>query len=118
MNRICKECGDRLVGREDKKFCCDACRNTFNNRINRDVSNHMRNVNNNLRRNYRILSELNPTGKARTTRAKLAAMGFDFNCCTGIQTTRGGKTYFRLYNQGYLTLENGAFLLVKKDAFP
>ena len=27
----CLECGDAIAGREDKKFCCDGCRNSYNN---------------------------------------------------------------------------------------
>jgi hypothetical protein len=57
----------KIVGREDKKFCSDGCRN--NNKINKDSTNFMRNINNKLRKNYRILSELNVEGKSKTTRA-------------------------------------------------
>ena len=43
MKRTCSECGDNIVGRIDKKFCCDACRNSFNNRVNKDSKNLIRN---------------------------------------------------------------------------
>jgi hypothetical protein len=45
----------KIVGREDKKFCSDG-RNAYNNKINKDSTNFMRNINNKLRKNYRILS--------------------------------------------------------------
>ena len=69
--KTCLECGEKIVGREDKKFCSDSCRNAYNNKINKDSTNYMRNINNKLRKNYRILSELNVEGKTKTTRAKL-----------------------------------------------
>ena len=75
----CLECGEKIVGREDKKFCSDGCRNAYNNKINKDSNNYMRNINNKLRKNYRILSELNTEGKSKTTRAKLFSKGFDFD---------------------------------------
>ena len=32
----CLECSEKIVGREDKKFCSDGCRNSYNNKINKD----------------------------------------------------------------------------------
>jgi predicted nucleic acid-binding Zn ribbon protein len=115
MIKACLECNEKIVGREDKKFCSDGCRNAYNNKINRDSNNYMRNINNKLRRNYRILSELNPCGKSKTTRSNLAGKGFDFEFFTSIRRTRTGNTCFYLYNQGYVILENDLCTLVKKD---
>jgi hypothetical protein len=115
MNKTCLECGEKIVGREDKKFCSDGCRNSYNNKINKDSTNFMRNVNNKLRKNYRILSALNVDGKSKTTRTKLLSKGFDFEFFTNILNTKTGNTYYFLYDQGYLALENDYFMLVKKD---
>ena len=115
MNKTCLECSEKIVGREDKKFCSDGCRNSYNNKINKDSTNFMRNVNNKLRKNYRILSALNVDGKSKTTRAKLLSKGFDFEFFTNILNTKTGNTYYFLYDQGYLALENDYFMLVKKD---
>ena len=64
MSKTCLECNEKIVGREDKKFCSDACRNAYNNKINKDSTNYMRNVNNKLLKNYRILLDLNIDGKS------------------------------------------------------
>ena len=111
----CLECGDVIAGREDKKFCCDCCRNSYNNKINKDTNNYMRNINNKLRKNYRILSELNANKKTKTTRAKLLDKGFDFEFYTNQLQTKTGKTYHFVYNQGYLNSDKQQFILVKKD---
>lgn len=113
--KTCLECGDKLVGREDKKFCSDGCRNTYNNKINKDSTNFMRNVNNKLRKNYRILSALNVDGKGKTTKSKLLSKGFDFEFFTNILETKTGNTYFFVYDQGYRVLEDEYFMLVKKE---
>lgn len=113
--KTCLECTETIVGREDKKFCSDACRNAFNNKINKDSNNFMRTVNNKLRKNYRILVELNTDGKSKTTRARLLSKGFDFELYTNIMKTKNGNTYHFLYDQGYLALENDNYMLVKKD---
>jgi hypothetical protein len=68
-----------------------------------------------LRKNYRILSELNIEGKAKTTRAKMLSKGFDFDFFTNILQTKTGNTYYFLYDQGYLPLDNDFYMLVKKD---
>jgi predicted nucleic acid-binding Zn ribbon protein len=111
----CLECNEKIIGREDKKFCSDGCRNAYNNKMNKDSTNLMRNVNNKLRKNYRILTDLNPEGKAKTTRTKLLSKGFDFEFFTSIYTTKSGNVYYFLYDQGYMVLENESYILVKKD---
>ncbi|MCS6819456.1 MAG: hypothetical protein NZ522_05840 [Chitinophagales bacterium] len=114
--RTCLECGAKLVGRADKKFCSDACRITWNNRRNSDTTNYMAVVNNILRKNRRILLTLNPGGKTRISREKLLEHGFDFTYFTSQYKTREGAVYHFCYEQGYLELDNHHYLLVvKKD---
>ena len=99
----------------DKKFCSDYCRNAYNNKINKESKNLIRNTNNRLRKNYKILTELNFTGKTKITRRKLFDRGFDFHFFTSIYTTKNGNTYYYIYDQGYLLLENELYLLIKKE---
>ncbi|MCV9927944.1 hypothetical protein OIU83_09785 [Flavobacterium sp. LS1R49] len=113
--KTCLECSEKIVGREDKKFCSDSCRNAYNNKINKDSTNFMRNVNNKLRKNYRILSELNTDGKSKSTKSKMLSKGFDFQFFTNILETKTGNTYYFLYDQGYRSLEDDYFMLVKKE---
>ena len=114
MIKSCLECGDKIIGREDKKFCGDGCRNAFNNKMNKDQNNLMRNINNKLRKNYRILCELNPEGKTKINRNTMISKGFDFDYCTSILKTKTGNTYYFMYDYGYMETENRNFVLVKK----
>lgn len=111
--KTCLECSDKLAGREDKKFCSDGCRNAYNNKINKDSNNFMRNINNRLRRNYRILSELNAGGETTTSRHNLLNKGFDFEYFTNIHQSRSGNTYYFLYNQGYRLLDNDQYMIIR-----
>ncbi len=111
----CLECEIPIIGRIDKKFCSDYCRNTYNNKVNSDSKNLIRNTNNRLKKNYKILSELNTSGKTKVTRNKLNNQNFNFNYFTSIYTTKVGKVYYYIYDQGYLELENDYYLLIKKD---
>lgn len=110
----CQECGGKISGRVDKKFCSDPCRVAYNNRIRSDETNFMRNVNNTLRKNRRILMELNPSGKTRVAREQLSARGFDFSFFTSEYKTREGSVYHYCYEQGYLEIDKDWFLLVVK----
>ncbi len=115
MQKQCPECDGKIVGREDKKFCSDYCRNAYNNKVNKDSKNLIRNTNNRLRKNYKILSDLNKSGKTKVNRVKLLDQNFDFNFFTSIYITKTGNTYFYIYDQGYLPLENEYYLLIKRE---
>lgn len=114
MHKACLECGEKIIGRIDKKFCSDYCRNSFNNNLNKDSKNLLRNINNRLRKNYRILEELNPVDKTKSSKARLLSMGFSFEYFTNIYITRKGKIYYFVYDQGYLQLDGEYYALVKK----
>jgi predicted nucleic acid-binding Zn ribbon protein len=114
-SRTCPVCGDKFTGRIDKKFCSDQCRTEYNNRTNKEATNYMRNINGVLRKNRKILLELNPEGKIKIPKKKLIDRGFNFKIFTSIYTTRNGNTYYFCYEQGYLPLEDDFYALVRKD---
>jgi predicted nucleic acid-binding Zn ribbon protein len=111
-DRYCLECGIKLTGRVDKKFCSDQCRNTYNNRLNKDETAYMSNVNRILRKNRRILKELTPEGKAKVKKQTLISRDFNFKYFTNIYKTKEGKIYYFCYEHGYLPLDNDYFALV------
>jgi hypothetical protein len=110
--RKCQECNETFTGRIDKKFCSDQCRNTYNNRLNSDSSNHVRNINNILRKNRRILQELNPVDKAKVSKEKMLTKGFNFSYYTNTLITAKGATYYFCYEYGYLPLDEKNYFLV------
>ncbi|WP_419870659.1 hypothetical protein [Chryseobacterium sp. CT-SW4] len=112
----CLECGEKIMGRSDKKFCNDACRNAYNNKQNKDSNNLMRNINNKLRKNYRILREVNTEGKTKILRSKLHALGFDFEYFTHLKVYKNGSEYKFIYDYGYKFLEDNFVLIVRNQA--
>ena len=110
----CLECGGKIIGRADKKFCSDQCRVSYNNKLNRDETAYMNNVTNILRKNRRILLDLNPTGKTKVNREKLNTKGFDFTYFTSQYVTKEGAVYHFCYEQGYLAMDKNWYLLVVK----
>lgn len=115
--RKCPECGDSFTGRRDKKFCSDQCRTSHYNKLNSDESKFMRNINNILRKNRRILMMLNPDGKSKVTKTDLLDEGFKFAYFTNEYKTQAGKVYRFCYEQGYLELENNTFALVVRKEY-
>ncbi|MEX0274472.1 MAG: hypothetical protein AB3N16_08845 [Flavobacteriaceae bacterium] len=116
MKRSCLECGKEVYGRSDKKFCTDHCRNTYNNKLNKVSNNLIRNINNRLRKNYRILESFPlKQGKTKTTRMKLINKGFDFEHITNLYTTKKGTVYRFVYDMGYLPLDNDEYIIVKRE---
>ena len=114
--RLCLNCDKPLKGRTDKKFCDDYCRNNYNNQLKSNTINLVRNVNNALGKNRRILENLFIAGEemAKTTRDKLLQKGFQFKYITHTYTNKKGNTYYFCYDIGYLPLESDWYLLVKQ----
>ena len=114
--RTCLACGKPIKGRADKKFCDDYCRNNYNNRLNSDATLMIRNVNNALRKNRRILAEVISSAEKPVTISKqhLLDKGFDFQYITHIHTSNAGKIYNCCYDFAYLPLkEKDLFQVIK-----
>ena len=76
----------------------------------------MRNINNKLRKNHRILSEQKYVeGKAKTTKNKLISESFNFDYFTSLRIYKNGAEYRFVYDIGYKFLEEDWILLVRKD---
>jgi len=114
--RLCLSCTKPLKGRTDKKFCDDYCRNNYNNLLKAGSTNLVRNINNALSKNRRILENCFSSGEeiVKTTKDKLLQKGFQFKYVTHLYTNKKGNTYFFCYDLGYLPLENDWYLLVKR----
>jgi hypothetical protein len=115
---VCLDCGEKLLGRSDKKFCSDQCRNNYNNRLNRESNNYVRNVHSLLRRNRKILADLYDDGHRRLHRDALIALGYNFTFFTHLVETAEGTKWifcfefgFRDGGGGYLELkQNNSYL--------
>ena len=116
-DKKCLQCEKTLKGRSDKKFCDDYCRAAHNNDLKSAANNYVRNVNNALGKNRRILESLLPDTEQmkKTTRDKLLQLGFQFKYGTHTYTNQKGNVYYFCYEYGFLPLENDWFLVVKRN---
>lgn len=116
--KLCLECQTLLIGRIDKKFCNDMCRNTYNNLLNKDSNEYVRKVNVILRKNRRILSSiLKGNNKSKSNKEQLLLNGFNFYYYTNVYKTKQANTYYFVYELGYLELEDEQYALVKKEEY-
>lgn len=87
-NKYCKDCQQVLMGRNDKKFCNDYCRSNFHTKVNRTSNNTIKNINNALKRNRRILADLNNSGKNCISLESLKELGFKIHYFTHFDKTK------------------------------
>jgi uncharacterized protein YjdB len=111
----CLFCSNKITGRTDKKFCNDYCRNAYNNQLKSANSPAVRNINNTLIKNRRILETMLGEEKMiKQLKEKLLTQGFNFKYFTHNYTNQKGNIYYFCYEYGYLPLEHDWFLIVKR----
>ena len=114
MDNTCPECGDKILGRSDKKFCSDHCRNSYNNRKNKDSAKLLRDVNSILLKNHRILKDLYSDGVEKIHRDKLLLRGFNFDFFTNM-SSKDDKVCLYCYDHGVCKSEDDAYTLLKRE---
>ena len=115
--RNCLVCNKTIRGRVDKKFCNDYCRNGFNNQLKSGTNNLVRNTNNFLGKNRRILESVLPEGETmiKIKKEKLLQQGFFFKYTTQIHRNKKGSIYYYCYDYGYLPLDSEWYLIIKNE---
>ncbi|MBD0332208.1 MAG: hypothetical protein ICV66_06095, partial [Chitinophagaceae bacterium] len=87
----------------------------YNNQLKSINSNAIRNINNVLLKNRRILEKLlHGENTTKKVKEKLLEEGFNFKYITHTYTNKQGNIYFYCYEYGYLPLENDWYLIVKR----
>ncbi len=126
MNQVCRQCGGKLTGRVDKKFCDDQCRNSFNNQNKRDDQRLILEVNRLIRKNRRILKSLCPIGKATVRKEVLDTMQYDYRYFSSIYKSNSNQVYYVCYDYAFSPIkqqdrETGKMidkaLIVQKQAY-
>ena len=122
MKRICPVCHSEFDGRADKKFCCDQCRNTYNNQLKQEDNNLTYKINRLLKKNRQILADvylkIDKPDKERHSvlREKLVKEGLNFDYMTNIYRTKTDKVYYYCYDYGYY-VDNDFVVIVRKKEY-
>lgn len=97
----CIECGTKLVGRSDKKFCDSNCRNAYHNEKSKPVINTVRLINRSLANNRAILEKFSLDGIERVSIKVLRSLGFEEKLFTSRAVCPKGKEVTLIYDQAY-----------------
>jgi hypothetical protein len=111
----CLECGEKNCRSWGQKFCSDVVVTPIITKSTKTVIITC-NINNKLRKNYRILSELNTEENQK--QPELNSLARVLILITNILNTKTGNTYYFLYDQGYMLLDNDYYMLVKRYLIP
>ena len=117
MKPRCLYCNEEFIGRSDKKFCSEQCRNTYNNKIKREHEALIIEINKTLRKNRKILKQFNPEGKTTIRKEYLIQSGFDFRYHTHTFITKNNNNYKFCYEYGYLEIDHEKVLIVNWQPF-
>jgi predicted nucleic acid-binding Zn ribbon protein len=114
MIKKCGACGAALVGRADKKFCSDICRNFFHNRKNRNELRLFEATNRVLKKNRQILFAFQKRKAVMLEKKELLKRGFRFDYFTGRSRSRSGTDRYYCYDMGYELRYAGILKIIRK----
>jgi predicted nucleic acid-binding Zn ribbon protein len=109
--RQCLECGERIQGRMDKRFCTDQCRSSHHNKQRRTSLEVCSQINYRLRKNHKILSKLVRKAPVSVTRDTLLSQGFHFEYITQAVVGEGGLGCWMVYDYGYRSVDDQVYEL-------
>ena len=116
-NKKCPECGAKIVGRSDKKYCTVKCKNTCLNRTKRQNKKDVEQINKILISNRDILAALNPFGKTIVNKPELIKAGYKFKYLTQLYQTNNNNIYYLCYDYGIRKLDENRYLIIKKQPY-
>lgn len=117
ITKKCLVCSTQFVGRSDKKYCSDQCRNVYNNKINSQLSKNIRKTNRILRVNRDILNKYYIIGIEEVSLFSLISEGFILTHFTNLyKDTKGAEIYF-CYDIGYQLSKNEMVKILEKKKF-
>ena len=113
----CIECGDKLRGRIDKKFCSDACRTSYHNKRGGEVRGSIRQIDSKLKQNWRILKSCYESQNASNLQIELRKMiqhGFLTDFHTHREVMPNGQEFQFCYDFGYAKKDDYTIYVIKQ----
>ncbi len=104
------------MGRRDKIFCSPKCKAVYHRRRKKQVSSVSKKINSILHRNWVVLSELyEEIGRKKffIPVERLNKAGFHLNYYTTSNTNKKGKTYYYIYDFGWMQFSEKEMMIVK-----
>lgn len=114
--QTCLNCGAKIHGRSDKKFCGIDCKNAYNYTKRQETKSVTKIIDQLLHKNHHILSTLIGTQRKRMKidRLELEKMGFSFKYITGYYVNSQNKKYHYVYDFAWMEFSNQEIMIIKK----
>ncbi len=112
----CPICGTKISGRADKIFCSTSCKSRYHLLRKDQHLPYSHPIDKILHRNWVLLSELHErAGKRKfyVSKAELNKAGFHTKYYTTSQTNKQGKTYYYVYNYGWMDFSESDLMIVR-----
>lgn len=100
------------MGRADKKFCGDSCRNAYNNRLSGETNNTIRKIVLALKKNRRILVQLYEADRRKIHKKTLLEKGYDMDRVTHFFYNKKKQLYRFCFDFGFVEYEEGWLYIV------
>lgn len=108
MERKCIYCNEDFDGRADKKFCTPYCKSAYHyacNSNNDHKDSLFKQIDQQLKKNRRLLKKYNKAGLAKINASTLLEEGFDPSYFTHYWKNKKGQVYLFCYEYGFLNLK-------------
>lgn len=117
MERKCKVCQKKLIGRTDKIFCDIACKNHYHKKMRYISKQAAIEINSYLKRNYIILHEVLGPNKTqiKVYRNVLEQKKFRFKYHTHFYVNSRNKTFYFIYDLGWMAFSDDEVLIVRRN---
>ena len=113
--KLCKMCGRPVVGRSDKIFCCEACRNRWHYHFGEGHERYSRKVLSALRKNYEIMESLLSEGRTSVDLLRMQDLGFKPAYITGHRRARYGHDEYRCVEISYCMTQRKVFRIFREE---
>ena len=117
ISKKCLVCKTSFVGRSDKKYCSDQCRNVYNNKMNAALTKDIRKTNKILRTNRDILNKYHMMGVEHISLFTLISEGFILTYFTNLYKDWNGREVYFCYDLGYQLSNNESVQVFEKKKF-
>ena len=115
MKKTCRQCGQEMQGRADKKFCSTDCKNRYHIETRHATRDAVIEIDGYLHRNREILALLMGNAmKIEIDRLVLSRTGFRYEYHTGTYLNKEGKTYRLVYDFAWMDFSDQKVLIVRK----
>ena len=111
----CLSCGAPLVGRNDKRFCDDACRSGFHNKEGKEQNGCILRINKILKRNRKILIDHYNQNMPVVAIQKLLEHGFLIGFFTSIDILNKKEPIHYCYEYGYKLMSKNSVQIIKQE---